>query len=366
MYAYFQTAALFADSLSRKAERHRNIGPKGPSRCADDLGAKAQTSGGRSSADPHEDHRSSLPALLEALYDEEPDVRLEAAYALMNFHDIGEKFYTQAFSRHRMVETLKDVFRREKSASVRTAIIRVFSLMNETAIVPFLLEVLASGDPDLQADCIYTLGLFRDPNIIFYVEPFLSVQHSRLQSNAIIALWQFSHLRPQLEEKLSELLKHNDVELRKAGIFTLGEVRLIRKRFLLDLMNAGNDEIRREAAFALSKWGNLTGFQRLLQDHLEASAEKFETLRRFFHHAKPQIRRPLETIVVSFVAELLNAVPRAGADYSSGAAWDPVLLEKLRRLSTLLDEHEELFIIEKSLKDNASRTTQSFSYSLAS
>ena len=79
----------------------------------------------------------TLPDILEALHDADPDVRLEAAYALMNFKDLGEQFYQHAFSRYRVIETLKEVFLHEKSASVRRAIIRVFSLLNSPMLSHF-------------------------------------------------------------------------------------------------------------------------------------------------------------------------------------------------------------------------------------
>ena len=51
-----------------------------------------------------------LPEILEALYDRDIDVRLEAAHALMNFRDLGDKFYMHAFSRFRTIEVLKMFF----------------------------------------------------------------------------------------------------------------------------------------------------------------------------------------------------------------------------------------------------------------
>ena len=134
---------------------------------------------------------NTLPEIVEALYDPNPEVRLEAAHALMKFRDIGDKFYAQAFSRFRIIEALKEVFRKEESSAVRSAIIRVFSLLRQPDIVAFLLDTLRDNSSEVRADGIHTLGLFHDPNAAYYILPFLEDSNPMVRANALTALWQF-------------------------------------------------------------------------------------------------------------------------------------------------------------------------------
>lgn len=289
----------------------------------------------------------TLPEILDALYDNDPDVRLEAAHALMNFYDIGEKFYTQAFSRYRMIEILKDVFRREKSSSVRSAIIRVFSVLRQSDVVPFLLEVLKENE-QARADCIFTIGLFKDPTAAYYIYPYLVDQNSFVKANSVVALWQFPKYKHVLEGVLTELLESNDQNNLKAGIFVLGELGLPRKGILLDAIRHGDTETQLEAAFALTKCGDPVGFNILLEKLLSFSSTQFESMRRFFHRLRPKARRMVEQILVNSTSDKLHMLMREQKGKCLDEI-DPEILEKLRRLYKLLGQHEELFAIEEIL-----------------
>lgn len=282
---------------------------------------------------------NTLPEIVDALYDKDAHVRLEAASALMNFRDIGEKFYSQAFSRYRVIESLKEVFKNEKSSAVRSAIIRVFSLLRQPDIVPFLLNVLHDADIKTRADCIYTLGLFKDPNAAFYVTPYLEDAYPSVRANAIVALWQFPKYRDSLEIKLRFLTDSTDIETLKAGIYCLGEIGEHFEQPLHEFMSSAQDDARLEAAFALTKLGSELGFEHVLDHMLSLNPEEFENMSRFFHRLKPSVRDQLERYLIASVSRELNSIDNT--DFAS--------LERLRRLYILLDQHEELFTIERAL-----------------
>lgn len=288
----------------------------------------------------------SLPTILESLHDPDSEVRLEAAHALMNFSDIGEKFYTQAFSRYRLVETLKDVFRKEKSASVRKAIIRVFSILHQTDIIPFLIEVLNEKDETMRADCIYTLGLFRDPMSAYYIYPALRDNDALVRANAVISMWQFPTHRREAEETLNSLLESSNRSEFKAGLFALGEIGLPRKRVLMDSLQAPDPEIRLEAAFALTKCADPNGFQILLDHFLKLPAGEFEIFRRFFHRLKPQAKKMVDKILLNVISNFHREIFTKHAE-TGIEEMEQDLLERLRRLYGLLDQHEELYTIEQ-------------------
>ncbi|MBI5413140.1 HEAT repeat domain-containing protein [Candidatus Peregrinibacteria bacterium] len=292
---------------------------------------------------------STLPGILDALYDINPDVRLEAANALMNFHDIGDRFYHQAFSRYRMVEILKEVFVNEKSASVRSAIIRLFSLMKQADTIAFLLDSLKNQSDDVRADCIYTVGLFRDPSAAHYILPFLDNPNPRIVANAIIALWQFPIYRAGLEKRLDSMLKNPDMECIKAGVFAAGEINFSRKRILNDLLNSKDPDVQIEAAFALTKAGHAGAFEVLLDHFLSASAERFESLRRFFNRLSLKARHMVNQILIHYVSQHLDVMMNKCGDKLLHEM-DRRMLENLRRLYTLLDQHEELYEVEEAMK----------------
>lgn len=291
---------------------------------------------------------NTLPEILQAFYDSDPDIRLEAAYALMNFRSIGEKFYSQAFSRHRMIETLKEVFMREKSAAVRGAIIRVFSLLHQPDTVDFLLDVLKNHTGEIRADCVYTLGLFRDPVTAYYIAPYLKDEDLYVRANAVIAMWQFSKYRDELQKQLESMLKSSEPATAKAAIYAAGEIRSGWQKELFELLKSKDADIALESAFALTKYGNPIGFQILLDDLLALPDEKFEHLRRFLHRLGPKAREMVETVLVHYVSEKLKTLMQDGQEKSLYDL-DSEVLENLRRLYKLLDQHEELFVVENAI-----------------
>lgn len=291
----------------------------------------------------------TLPEILDAFSDPYPEVRLYAAHALMNFHDIGERFYSQAFSRYRMVETLKEVFRNEQSAAVRSAIIRVFSLLRQPDVVPFLLGLLHTDDVHLRGDVIYTLGLFRDPNTAYYIAPYLRDANPWVRANAIVALWDSPKYNGTLTKSLEAMLEADDVSIKKAGLFALGEVGMSRKQSAVEHLNNDDETLKIEAAFALTKCADARGFYFLLDHFLHLPVEQFETLRRFFHRLKPKAKKMIEQVLTNVISRELDQLMEKS--HRSLHEIEPETLEKLRRLYQLLDQHEELFAIESALQE---------------
>lgn len=295
----------------------------------------------------------ALPELLDALYDPDPEIRLESANALMNYRTIGEQFYAQAFSRFRLIEALKEVFPREDSASVRGAIIRLFSILKQTDTIPFLLDVLKSSDAATRADCIYTLGLFRDPNAAYYIAPYLSDADPMVRANAMIALWQFPQYRLSLEAKLKVMLMGDDAEEKKAGFFVCGEIRLPYKKLLFACLQSDDLAVSLEAAFALAKQGEKSGFEFLLNHFLPLPEEHFQALPHFLRRLHSKEKQFAELLISQAITQHLNALIRKFSD-AELKDFPTSDLEFLKRLYKLLDQHEELFVVEEELRGRGS------------
>lgn len=293
----------------------------------------------------------TLPEILDALYDQHPEVRLEAAHALMNFRDLGEHFYSQAFSRFRVIETLKEVFKKEKSTSVRKAIVRVFSILHEPAIVEFLLSLLKEKSNDMKAEGIYTLGLFRDPNAAYYILPFLQDENPTVKANAVIALWHLEKYKNILEKILDEMVLSDDAGVIKAAVFAMGEIGFVKKKKMHELLHRSSDDLKLEVAFALTKCADQKGFDVVLNHIISISPEEFESLRRFMYRLTPKAKNMVETVLINVISgEMNNLSEQFKGKFLHEIDADK--LEKLRRLYKVLDQHEELHEIEKALQHN--------------
>lgn len=282
---------------------------------------------------------ATLPDILEALSDPDADVRLQAASSLMHFDPTADEFYEQAFSRYRMIETLKDVFRREQSASVKSAIIRVFSVLREPAIVSFLLELLRDESAFVRADCIHTLGLFHDPNAAYYIKPFLNDADPRVVGEAVVALWQFPKYRRALREKIDVLLGSEESAVKKAGIFAVGELKLPVGTLIDDFFGSPEPVIRIEAAFALAKRGEAKGIMELVDHFLNGAEIKVGALRRFAERLEPRAKRSFQFVLTHLIADAVKKLRREPeSEYR--------ILKSLKNLYQLVDHHEELYALD--------------------
>lgn len=292
----------------------------------------------------------TLPEILDSLNDANPAVRLEAANALLNFKHVGDKFYSQSFSRYRMLETLKNTFIKEKFKAVRSAIIKVFSIMGQAEIVPFLLEQLNHENPSNRSDCIHTLGLFKDPNAAHYILPALKDPESKVRASAIIALWQFPKYRAMLEKQLEELLASSDPDEHLAGMYVLGEVQHPNHRILLSYLTDPNHEKAVQASFALTKCGVPEGFLFLLDYLLSLPYDEFDSVRLFLDRLHKDARAMVEHVIIHLISLEMSKLMNL-KNINSIEDIDTATLEKLSRYYTIIGQHEELFEFEKALKE---------------
>ena len=87
----------------------------------------------------------------------------------------------------------------------------------------------------------------------------------------------------------------------------------------------------------------------LLADALQSSAEDFEMFERFFRRLKPKSKIVVDKILIHAVSEELEEIMQHYGDLALSQMPRDVL-ERLRRLYTLLDQHEELFALEQVIK----------------
>ncbi|MFN7161005.1 MAG: MFS transporter [Candidatus Gracilibacteria bacterium] len=223
----------------------------------------------------------SLPEILTCLEDESLDVRIQACKTLAAFKNLGTKFYTQAFSKFRVMTVLSETFKREHSRELKLAIINVFASIHHSDIVPFLLECLESESDEFKADIIYIIGMFNDINAGSYIEKYLENEDPMIKANTIIALWRFKKYRLKLLIHLTAMLDdENDKARVLAGIFVLGETQSIQEApRLFQYLESEDQEIKLYAAVALAKLGYQEAIDPLLmfmisEDHAIAQKTK--------------------------------------------------------------------------------------------
>ncbi|MBI5754818.1 HEAT repeat domain-containing protein [Candidatus Peregrinibacteria bacterium] len=292
----------------------------------------------------------TIPDILDILSAPQESLRAGALSALVHFPNLGSHVFSQAFSKYRVIETLKALFLQENSEDIRTLIIAVLAGLNQSEIAGFILETLKkSKSLKIQGECIKACGLFHDPNAGYYLEKYIDFPEPDISASTITALWQFPKYRKRLAATLNRLLESRKISDRISGVQALGEMGdpffiPSLQKYLADT----SSEIRRHAIISLAQLGSvdvLESFSELLLDRnsaVERSMEKaLETLPLPLKYRVHQIiqREAGETI-----AEILNSAKKSSLEELNR----PTLV-KLKKLYTKAREIQEVLKIEEIL-----------------
>jgi HEAT repeat protein len=197
---------------------------------------------------------NSIPDILRMFQSKNAQVQQRAVFALMSYENLGGHFFTQSFAKHRVIESLKTLFLHSKSKKIKSVVVQAFKNINNADIIPFLLEALKSKDEEIIADAIFVCGLFHDINSAYYVEEFLYSKNPKVQSSAIIALWNFAPFRLKTLIQLTKMLESKDEEVHVSGIYSLGEIKAVQEiPKLKRLLEYDNEYVQCHAAIALAK-----------------------------------------------------------------------------------------------------------------
>jgi HEAT repeat protein len=292
---------------------------------------------------------TTIPAILDCFADQSDTIKLAAVNALAEFKNLSKHLFAQAFTQHRITEALKQLFVRENSSEIRSAIIRVFAHMQEPAVVSFLLQELRLASPEVQADCIQACSEFHDPAIAYYLEPYLKSENPLLQAKAISALWQFPEHRLGLTLLLGELLESPDKATQKLVIQTLGEIGALQeKKRLLQQLEAEDDELRLLAALALAKFQHPAAPAILADYLLHSDIDLAKFSKKELKKIPSKLQRQVEKIVHQRLSQKLHTV-LISAELAETGQFSEELLHKLRRLYALADDFPEVAKIDAVL-----------------
>lgn len=262
---------------------------------------------------------SAIPAILKCFHDKDKKVRVAAVESLSEFKNLGDHFFSQAFSQYCVQNALKDILKKSRDKDLKIAAIKVFANIKDMSIIPFLIDVLQKEkDPKLQGESISICGLFHDASSISYLEPFLMHEDPHVRASAITALWQFVPLRLQLVLQMADMLESKDVDTLLAGIHAVGETRSSQeKSHLKKLLNHENDEVRRHAAIALAKMNEEEAVEHILE---------------FLFHDEKHIGKHTKELSQYVHEDILRTIQKQSAQYVA------------HRVMSIMEEQEKEFL----------------------
>ncbi len=293
----------------------------------------------------------SIGVILDMLSHREERLRLSAIQALRQFKDLQEHLMKQAFTRHRVIEALKEALLKEDSENVREEIVQCFYEIAPEDLTSFILKSI-DIQPDRKASFVQMLKLFPDPNLTYYLTPCLDDSNPEVRGAALIALWQFKELGGSLQHRLKQMLCSPKPEILKIGLQVLGHVGWEEgKAEVLAALEHKDPTIQKEALLTLARLEEhsiLPSFVDQLSNPLHEWFEKSGVIlsglpKKFQEEA----RYLLHMRFVEAIHELLT--------HHKGLAlheWERSTLEYLKNLYSKLSAHEEAQHVQKILDDS--------------
>lgn len=290
----------------------------------------------------------AMGSILEALDEKDERIRHAAIQALRNFKDLKAHLMGQAFSRHRIVESLKNSLLNEKNDSIREEALHCFYEIAPEELTAFILHTIEEA-PTKKASFIQMLRLFPDPNLGYYLEGFLDDSNPEVRAAAVIALWQFEEMRGTLEHHLNQLIRSPKKEVLLAGLHAVGLTRWENaKAEVLKLSISEDESIRNTALLTLAQLQESSVVPTLVEQLSDPLHEWFDRsgmiLASFPKKFQEEVRYFLNIRFTEAIHKLFAAHHKLALE-----SWEKKSLEELKNLYSKLSAHEEAHHVQKLL-----------------
>jgi len=295
---------------------------------------------------------NSIPDILDSLEEKSTDIKKASLRALFNFDKIWTNFFSQSFTKHRILDTLKKLFKSTKSKEIKALVIKNFSKLQDQDIIPFIIELLEKWDDEVKKNTIYICKYFNDINIYYYIQKYLKSENSKIKASAIVALWQFVSIRLKLTILISNLLTSKNEEEKLSAIYILWEIKAVQEiPRLLKFLESENKEIRRAAAISLLKMENLEAVDYVIEFILHKNKKIWKTTKQMLKNIPEKIFQHIKNLIKHEVIKMIQAIIEE--------TWTNVLeempkkkLEDLMHYYYLIDEHNEIIKIKNIIVDH--------------
>lgn len=282
----------------------------------------------------------AVASILELLGSSNEELRLASVEALSHYDKLRSRRIDQSFTRHRVIESIKEAIEEEKNEFILERLIQVLHTIDPDRLTSFLLEELKKGEK-IKPAFVRTLHLFPDPNLKFYLETILNSKNSTLRAAAVIALWQFKKMRGELRHHLSRMLESPKEGVLKDGIEAVGFIKEFSfKNELKKHLNNPSKTVRRAAVLALAEMEE----EAVIPHVVEILMENTHRLRNVSKRFQKLIEQALEIHVIEKISTILSENRHLSLKEMSHET-----LKILKDLYLKIKAHHEVHLIEKIL-----------------
>lgn len=300
--------------------------------------------------------------LLECTTDHSEELRFAAWRALGKFS--RQKFGNQkelAFTRHRAIETAKKMIPKEKNEETREAILELLTSYEQDNAATFILELIHGEDKALKRAGIKACREFKDDSVVHYLLPHLNDEDPLIRAETIASLWESKKVRKKLTHYLKQLKKNPKQDAVLASIYLFGEIHADDEEiYLLKQLSSGNPKVQEAAIRALAKINHRGSADKMAElIDTQEMAERIRT-KKFIKNLDLRLVESIQALVERKMSDTIHKIiQESGAQHLEDLSLE--MLKKLKNAYATVDEHEEVYRIEKRILKKEKEASKKYS-----
>ncbi|MBU2523691.1 HEAT repeat domain-containing protein [Patescibacteria group bacterium] len=292
--------------------------------------------------------KNTIPDIIETLESEKEPIKLAALEALSKFKNLQKHFFSQAFSRYRIINTLKQLFIKQKSADIKIATIKLLARLNETELVPFLLEILEKTTDKVRASCIDAMQEFDDVYSAYYLRPYLNDASPEVKIATCALMWNYKKFRPKVKKIIEKLKESKDEHDQAIAIRIIGEIEYKKYfNYLREMFESKSNTLKNAATLAMASISDHEGYNRIIEGKLKDKIS-YKNFEKFLKKLPPKIR---ERTNEEFKKAICKKIDDIHTKYSKQTLdkLDREVLKELKDYYEISGEYDETYRIENIL-----------------
>lgn len=282
----------------------------------------------------------SLSIVLDMLDESEDEIRVAAISTLMDFHSLEKKIFDQSLTRYFTIQKLKTAIDKEENDFVRELLVKALYQISPDDLTSFIIESIETNKKH-QAEFIKLLSLFKDTNLIPYLEPYLNHTNVKLRSAAVIALWQFKKIRPTLNHVLNQLLLSKKEESLLYGIEAAGITKntKVKHKILTHLKNT-NIEILEATIISLARLDDTTIIPEIIKRITDPNHNWHRNKYYILESLSNKFKENLKSSINLFIIQKINNILYQNKNQSIEVMGKQTLIELLKLYKEINAYHE--------------------------
>lgn len=294
----------------------------------------------------------TIPDIVEILNHPSEKIKAAALTALGQFHNLKKHLFSQSFSRFRVLVALKKLFKEETSTDIKTATIRLFAKLNESDIVPFILEILEKTEKKVRASCINAIKDFDDISTAYYIKKYLHDSSADVVVQTAGVLWKYKKFQAEVRQFIEKKKKSKRIADQEIALRIIGKIGDKKNYgYLRKMFKSESDRLEHAATIALAHMEEDSAYEKLIKKHSPKNityAGLQDYLQKLPLKIQERIKPEFKKIALEKIHELHHKYQHKTLD-----TLDKKVLKELREYYQISGAYDQVYRIDLIINNKA-------------